>query len=700
EIVIGTVPLIPDPGNRTLEFPDGVPVVDTANMTNGNSAPLFVLGEGNNDRFEVNHNRGKLFLHGGSGNDRFLLRTFLVMRENPEDNQEVTNLATLFGGAGTNRYDYLQNAPVFINGGPGIDTIVVIGTPIGDTFIITDVSIVGAGRITTFLNIESIEVDGAGGPDTIWIMSTAQGMSTTVIGGGGDDTIHLGGTPPPLVLDPPPFVYTPPPIVIEQPPEIVFDEITRFAGGLTVTTDKSFFDIIQSFFGFDSNWVSKLRALDIAVRTAQTWLDAARSQVPYFRNPSIKIAGIEVLDGAGNLRTDLGDGSEGTLLDTVLDSIQVNERATFSFLFIRIGTTVESFFPDFVVSYEAGRTVAVQKLIQPQPIIVDPAPFVYVATPVYDLTKIRGRLTIIGNEAVETNGDRLVIHNQDGSSQTSLLVNRVAPRRIEDGADQNGNPIYANEFELETGRQLFNVYLSLEGLGIPTGVGLDGVPFFGIEIFNMENIDLRLSGGFVHYASDGVTVIASDDGNDDLTIATEEYRGVFNNPARTLRAEELPSDLPDPEEMWIQVVAGAGNDTINLRQYFGQMVVLGGAGVDTVNVGHRDLLNGVKGTLTYDGDADIVEAGRQANATDYGAILNDLPNVFIGTDPTNAANAPVAVIDRSGNVFVFTNPVLSSIVFGSEPQPHRSSPTTPVTGDLWVRAVALHEVNVQEFGVH
>ena len=60
EIVVGTVPLIPDPGNRTLEFPDGVPVADTENMTNGNSAPLFVLGDGKNDRFEVNHNRAKL----------------------------------------------------------------------------------------------------------------------------------------------------------------------------------------------------------------------------------------------------------------------------------------------------------------------------------------------------------------------------------------------------------------------------------------------------------------------------------------------------------------------------------------------------------------------------------------------------------------------------------------------------------------
>ena len=170
--MVGTVPLIPDTGNRTLEFPDGVPVADTENMTNGNSATLFVLGDGQNDRFEVNHNRAKLFLHGGAGNDRFLLKTFLVLKENPDDPNEITNLANLFGGAGDNRYDYLQNAPVFINGGPGIDTIVVVGTPIGDIFIVTDTYVAGAGRIVNFTNIEAVEVDGAGGADTIYVLST------------------------------------------------------------------------------------------------------------------------------------------------------------------------------------------------------------------------------------------------------------------------------------------------------------------------------------------------------------------------------------------------------------------------------------------------------------------------------------------------------------------------------------------------
>lgn len=45
EIIIGTVPLVPDKGNRNLEYPDGVPVADTENMTHGNSAPLVVLGQ-------------------------------------------------------------------------------------------------------------------------------------------------------------------------------------------------------------------------------------------------------------------------------------------------------------------------------------------------------------------------------------------------------------------------------------------------------------------------------------------------------------------------------------------------------------------------------------------------------------------------------------------------------------------------------
>ena len=106
-LVVGTVPLIPDPGNRTLEYPNGVPVADTAHMTNGNTAPLYVLGGTQNDYFEVNHNVGMLYLAGDEGDDTFLVNTFLVLKQNPDKPDLVTNLTTLFGGQGSNRYQYL-----------------------------------------------------------------------------------------------------------------------------------------------------------------------------------------------------------------------------------------------------------------------------------------------------------------------------------------------------------------------------------------------------------------------------------------------------------------------------------------------------------------------------------------------------------------------------------------------------------------
>ena len=49
------------------------------------------------------------------------------------------------------------------------------GTPIGDTFIVTDTYIAGAGRVVNFVNIESIEVDGGGGFE-MWISPRAAGF--------------------------------------------------------------------------------------------------------------------------------------------------------------------------------------------------------------------------------------------------------------------------------------------------------------------------------------------------------------------------------------------------------------------------------------------------------------------------------------------------------------------------------------------
>ncbi len=177
-------------------------------------------------------------------------------------------------------------------------------------------------------------------------------------------------------------------------------------------------------------------------------------------------------------------------------------------------------------------------------------------------------------------------------------------------------------------------------------------------------------------------------------MALNQYRGVASV-GQVLRLSQLPVGLPPLAAMTIQVVAGGGNDLIELLHFRGHVAVLGGAGSDTVNVGDRNLLNGVLGTLLYDGDAHIVELARQATAGDFpGGILNNLPNVFVGTDPSKA------FIGGDGTVFLYDDPVLASIVFGNEtPQPHLSG-SPLITGPLQVRAVVLHAANVQERGVH
>src|SRR5204863_4831652 len=76
-------------------------------------------------------------------------------------------------------------------------------------------------------------VDGAGGPDEIWILSDSNTIETTVDGGTGDDTIHIGGAPPILVFDPPSFTYTPPAFTVTLPPTIAFDPATINLDGFT-----------------------------------------------------------------------------------------------------------------------------------------------------------------------------------------------------------------------------------------------------------------------------------------------------------------------------------------------------------------------------------------------------------------------------------------------------------------------------------
>ena len=515
-IVVGTVPLIPDTGNRTLEFPDGVPVADVDNMTNGNSAPLFILGQDQNDTFEINHNRAKVYAHGGNGDDRFLLKTFIALKENPDNPDDITNLTTLFGGQGTNRYEYVQNGPVEINGGPGIDTVVVIGTPIGDRFIVTDKYIAGAGRIVTFTNVERVEVDGAGGPDEIWVLSTSASFETVIDGGTGDDTIHIGGTPPLLVFDPPPFQYTPPAFTVTLPPSISFTTMTINLNGFTFTVP------------------------------FREWVAAGGPIFPGSDATTISVA-TTFAQGVANHLTSAAAAGDPLLRVDAPTVGNVSARLRFAFLPFLFNTNVEITVGTFALNYEVGTVVQETKLVQPPTVTVDPAPFAFQAQGVTSVAGILGRLTIKGGDAPEGLGDRVIIHNQGGTSGLGQIISRTLPRIVQVGEDQNGNAIYGQDQDISDPTHpvlLSDTFTSVEGmgLGIPSAgkTALDGVNVFhGVELQGIEALDVRLAGG-----------------DDTFTV------------------------VDTPANLNLSISGSAGNDTFNLKSVSGPTRILGGPGSD------------------------------------------------------------------------------------------------------------------------
>src|SRR5262249_52991266 len=92
------------------------------------------------------------------------------------------------GGPGDDHVESNINAPVALDGGSGFDTVVVIGTEANDNFAITQDSVMGAGVNVKFENLEKVEVDGLGGNDNFWVLSTAPGVLTILEGGQGSDT--------------------------------------------------------------------------------------------------------------------------------------------------------------------------------------------------------------------------------------------------------------------------------------------------------------------------------------------------------------------------------------------------------------------------------------------------------------------------------------------------------------------------------
>lgn len=164
-------------------------------LSNGISLPMTINGGSNNDTFSVFHNKAVLTLNGDDGNDEFMVRAF-ALAGSQEDTRNRTDIS---GGSDADLIQYAVNAPVGINGGDGLDTLVVIGTEFSDDFVITSDGIFGGGLTVSYSGIEILTVNGAEGDDRFFVQSTDENVITTIQGGLGSDSFNIASDTPPII---------------------------------------------------------------------------------------------------------------------------------------------------------------------------------------------------------------------------------------------------------------------------------------------------------------------------------------------------------------------------------------------------------------------------------------------------------------------------------------------------------------------
>ncbi len=165
-------------------------------LSDGVTFDTTIRGGDGDDVFSVYRNVGELILEGEAGDDQFVVRAFATVDAGAAQQGD----ATINGGGDADTIQYAINAPVTIDGGDGFDTVLVIGTLFDDVFVVTDAGIFGAGLNVAYEGVESATLDALEGDDRIFVLSTAAGVVTTVIGGVGSDEITVGGDVDPLAV--------------------------------------------------------------------------------------------------------------------------------------------------------------------------------------------------------------------------------------------------------------------------------------------------------------------------------------------------------------------------------------------------------------------------------------------------------------------------------------------------------------------
>ena len=130
-------------------------------------------GEGN-DTFNVLRNTAAVSLSGGLGNDTF-------------------NVAMFQEDKGNGQKSIVENGPVTLIGGAGLDKMSIAGSDGDDDFVISQGRILSNGIDVQSVSIENRNVYGGDGDDSFYVLDTDEKEVTKLYGNKGNDSFYNGG---------------------------------------------------------------------------------------------------------------------------------------------------------------------------------------------------------------------------------------------------------------------------------------------------------------------------------------------------------------------------------------------------------------------------------------------------------------------------------------------------------------------------
>ena len=228
-----------------------------------------------------------------------------------------------------------------------------------------------------------------------------------------------------------------------------------------------------------------------------------------------------------------------------------------------------------------------------------------------------------------------------------------------------------------------NTFLSIEGFGL--GINPAGQPVFAAGSVEFTPALLAANGGLPP-SYFGLEI----QGTGSLELLLPDNPSSLGRPENFTIAQSQPG-------LNLTLNPGNGNATINVDAVGAHTTIYGGQGNDRINVGGAGKLSQILGGLTIDGTRQQAEVQSPVLGSSFSpVILNNLPSVFIDTDPATNPHF------TSPGGTVYTEPVTASIV--------GPIPPGDLSGPLQVYSVVLdangaptqdyvHEYGSQEYAI-